>query len=179
MIEFDITPEFKKEILRSAAELPVFNGSITDGDGNGHGRAGELIVMHVLGVKMNVRRVSDTQYEYDLTVLNKKGEVKTLEVKTARCSGEDPPKEYFACNVWQRDGKEPQKCDYYIFVRVNYDMTKAWIIGKIKQEVFMDICHEKKEGTVDPYDKEGRKVPMKATCRAVLVSDVTPIKLAV
>lgn len=178
IIEFDITPEFKKKILQSAAEMPVYDKSILKGAGNEHGRAGEMIVMHVLGVKMEIRRVSATQYEYDLVTKDRKGATVKLEVKTARCSGEDPPMEHYACNVWQRDGREPQKCDYYIFVRVNYEMTKAWIIGKIKQEVFLDICHVKERGSIDPHDIEGRKVPMQATCKAVLVRDVTAIRLA-
>ena len=91
------------------------------------GYIGEKIIMDYLSLDKDV-----DDYEFDL--LSKKN--KRLEVKTITCKFK--PKEDYWCTVNSHDlnGVHKQKADYYIFLRMINDFSKAWILGWIPCDEF-------------------------------------------
>ena len=94
------------------------------------GYIGEEIIKKYL----NINHVTD-DYNYDL--ISNKG--KRLEIKTVSCSFK--PKLDYLCTVNSHslDHIHKQNADYYIFIRLLKDYTKAWILGWIECAKFFKI----------------------------------------
>ena len=84
------------------------------------GYIGERIIMKFLNIKKDVD-------DFDFDLLSNKQ--KKLEVKTISCKFK--PLDNYLCTVNSHkiDGIHKQKADYYIFLRILNDYSKAWILG--------------------------------------------------
>ena len=102
------------------------------------GYIGEEIIKSYLNIETN----SDT-YDFDL-VSNKN---KRLEIKTVSCSFK--PKDNYLCTVNSHSDQyvHKQNADYYIFLRILKDYSKAWILGWIECDKFFEQGTFVKKGT--------------------------------
>lgn len=157
MIEVTITPEMIKEAKEKAKDLGTLKNSITDGDGNVAGFLGELVVAQATGAK-----VSNTR-DYDVI----RSDGKTADVKTKRCGSKPEPR--FDCSV--ADFNTRQKCDYYIFVRVLKDFSKAWIVGELPKTEYFEKAVFIQQGQYDPSNKWR----CKADCYNVPISKLNEV----
>lgn len=84
-------------------------------------------------------RVNDYNYDYLLSG-------KRIDVKTK--ASQDMPE------LWQEVSNYPhqkwQDTDYYAFMRVNYDFTRAWFLGIVSKEEFFDNAFLIKKGEKQP-----------------------------
>ena len=136
MVEVKIKPQWKRSALKEASELGALRKSITGGAGNWAGFLGEIVVANYLDVK------KANTYEYDL--VSKKE--KTYDVKTKRCKSKPLPD--YTVSVCALNTN--QKCDDYIFVRVDNELTTAWILGYMPKEKFYKKAKFCKKGELDP-----------------------------
>ena len=136
MVEVKIKAYWKKAALKEAEEMGSLRKSITGGAGNLAGFVGERVVADYLGVK------KANTYEYDLITKKEK----TYDVKTKRCKSKPLPE--YTVSVCALNTK--QKCDYYIFVRVDNDIKTAWILGYMSKEKFFKNAKFCKRGELDP-----------------------------
>lgn len=83
---------------------------------------------------LHIDKVTD-DYNYDL--ISNKG--KRLEIKTVSCSFK--PRDDYLCTVNSHslEYTHKQNADYYIFIRLLKDYTKAWILGWIECAKFFKI----------------------------------------
>ena len=136
MVEVKIKPHWKKAALKEAEELGALRKSITNGAGNLAGFVGERVVAEYLGVK------KANTYEYDLITKKEK----TYDVKTKRCKSKPLPD--YTVSVCALNTK--QDCDAYIFVRVDNEITTAWILGYMPKDEFYKQAKFCKKGELDP-----------------------------
>ena len=133
MIEVKITDSMKRRAYRKAISMGKLRNSITKGEGSVCGFLGEEIANTVIHGDIT------NTYDYDII----KDDV-TYDVKTKRCTSK--PKDYYECSVAAFNTK--QKCDNYVFVRIEYihgEAKRAWILGCYsKQEYFQDAKFLKK-----------------------------------
>jgi hypothetical protein len=155
MIELQISDEILTEAKSRATKLGKLNNSITEGAGNIAGYIGQLLVAEYL----NAEEPDD--YNFDV-----KKDNTTYEVKTKRCTSR-PRKEY-DCSV--SDFNTKQNCDYYLFVRVLEDFSKAWILGKKKKADYFNEARFCEKGKVDEKSTLGWK--FKADCYNLSISEL-------
>jgi hypothetical protein len=160
MIEFTFTPEMVKEAQKEAEQLGALKNSITKGAGNIIGILGEIAVANATGSK----RANTKDYD----VLRPDG--KTSDVKSKKCSG--PPEPHFECSV--ADFNTSQKCDYYVFVRVHKDLTKAWIVGELPKTEYFEKAVFIQQGQFDPANNWR----CKADCYNVAISELNEVVAA-
>jgi len=110
--------------------------SIRHGEGTLIGKLGEQVIAKYLGIELP----KDT-YNYDMTYKNKKIEVKTKETTVPYV------KSYYECSI--SNANPNQKCDYYAFLRILNDHSKAWICGFISKEDFFKKATYHKKGELD------------------------------
>ena len=160
MVEVKIKPQIKKAALKEASELGALRQSITGGAGNWAGFVGERIVAEYLGVK------KANTYEYDLVTKKEK----TYDVKTKRCKFK--PLDTYTVSVCALNTK--QKCDDYIFVRVDNELTTAWILGYMPKDEFYEKAKLCKKGELDPDSNCNWR--FKEDCYNMYIKDLKPIK---
>jgi len=136
IIELNITDE---QVDRVNAQYPFYNlkNSITKGKSQVYGSLGEIVVIdHFwrLGVK------AESTYDYDLTIADR-----TVDVKTKRTTVK--PRGNYLCGI--PASSTHQKCDYYFFVRILEDMTKAFLLGYYSRKKYFEDATFKKKGEVD------------------------------
>lgn len=136
MVEVKIKPQWKRAALKEAKELGSLKKSITNGAGNLAGFVGERAVADYLEIEKN------NTYEYDLVTKKEK----TYDVKTKRCKSKPLP--HYTVSVCALNTK--QNCDAYIFVRVDNEITTAWILGYMPKEEFYKHAKFCKKGDLDP-----------------------------
>lgn len=137
------------EARRMAESLGSLNNSITNGEGNFAGFLGELaIAFKYKGERMD-KKDTDDLYNHDLLI---KG--KMVEVKTKRRGVK--PKGKHTVTVAQTS--RHQQPDWYAFVSVQYDRTKAkgygdvvavWLCGWYRAEDFFDDATFYKKGEAE------------------------------
>lgn len=103
-------------------------------------------------------------YDYDLL---HDGRFKRTEVKTKQC-GSPPQLDYF-CSIAEQSLH--QQCDYFAFLRLTRDFTRAWFIGIIPRDDFLDIALRFEKGDKDP-NAPGSDWRFAETCYNVTVQDV-------
>lgn len=131
MIEVDITEGMIRDAKDKSDEMGRLRNSITRGEGNLAGFIGELVALKIIG-----GQILNT-YDYDL--VSKHG-VK-VDVKTKRTTVK--PKPFYNCSV--ADYNTKQACDYYCFVRVMTDNSKAWFLGVYpKDKFYVDATFNRK-----------------------------------
>ena len=158
MIELEITNKILMEARGRAKKLGRLHNSITKGAGNLAGYVGQLLVAKHLEAE------EPDDYNFDV----KKDDV-TYEVKTKRCTSR--PKPEYDCSV--SDFNTKQDCDYYIFVRVLEDFSKAWILGKKKKAEYFKQARFCEKGKVDKKSHLGWK--FKGDCYNLSISELEEI----
>lgn len=116
------------------------NNSILEGEGMLAGLIGEEIFREYYGF---LRSTGEAIFHYDVldpTVLGR------IEVKTKRCTS--APKAHYNCSIAASNSE--QQCDYYAFVRVLKDFSKAWILGLLPKDDFFSQALFFKRGQIDP-----------------------------
>lgn len=139
ILEFDITQEVYFQAKDEDAKTGTLRGSITNGEGNIAGFVGEIVTAKYLGA----RRVnqSSPNYDYDITFNEKK-----IDVKTKRTTEERVLPNYEASIA---DYNPDQKCDIYLFTRVNLDIDKCWLIGWLPKKQYFKQARFLKKGQID------------------------------
>ena len=119
-------------------DFRVLNNSITQGDGNLAGALGEIIVCD------HYNASHENTYDYDLIIKEKK-----IDVKTKRHNQELSPTPNWAAAV--SNFNTHQKCDYYCFVGMGYDLSVAYIFGFMQKDDFYQKSIFGKKGEIDPF----------------------------
>jgi hypothetical protein len=159
MIVQEITPQQ----IKRAKDLYSFNNlnnSITKGENQIFGALGEIVVFDYYqnkGFDVNF----NSTYDYDMLVGGFKTEVKTKKVKTY---SEIVKATVCAKNIHQ-------KCDYYYFVQVAADMSKAWLLGYMPRGQFYREAIFKAK---DDLDTDG--FVFTEDCYNMNVNQLKPIK---
>lgn len=154
MIEITITSDMLQKAKIKSEEMGALNNSILDGNGNITGFLGEEVAKSILG------GVSKNTYDYDIVLdSGVKIDVKTKKTKVA-------PKDYYECSVAAFNTK--QKCDYYCFVRVNADYSKAWYLGVYPKSCYYTDAVFLRKGEVDPSNN----YTVKADCYNLKISNL-------
>lgn len=124
------------------------------------GYIGERVLMEYL----NIKEDADT-FNYDLRFKNKKIEVKTISCKFK------PRLNYLATvNSHNLSGIHKQEADYYVFLRILNDKTKAWILGCMPCTVFFE------KGEFVPKGKDfGKFKFVKANATVLEISELQPL----
>jgi len=133
--EILITDDQRKR-AKELYEFNVLNGSVTEGKGNEVGALGEVIVWDKY--KNKTKYVGS--YDYDMIIKGKKVDVKTK-------AQNYPPAPHHTYNIFAFNTK--QKCDYYCFVVVHNDLSRAWIVGWKQKEAFFKEARFRKKGEID------------------------------
>lgn len=134
MIEVEIKKEWIEEAEKKAKDLGILNHSIMKGKRNKIGFLGEIIVSNYLKAKI------ENTYDYDIV---KNGI--TIDVKSKQCKFKPLP--HYECSIAAYNTK--QKCDLYVFVRIDETLTKAWICGIIGKKDYFSKAILRKKGFVD------------------------------
>lgn len=162
MIRVEITPDQ----IKRASELYDFGAlkdSITKGKSNIYGALGEVIVHDYLESNDRVVKFDNTA-DYDLIVNGK-----TVDVKTKRTTV--PPIQTFNCSISAHN--TTQKCDFYIFARVNENQREGWICGWIAKEEFFKRAKFFRKGQADPKFPTWK---FAGSCYNLEISKLTPLK---
>jgi hypothetical protein len=139
--ELKVDPRFITEAREWASSSRILDHSITDGRGSAHGHLGE----HLIHIRLPGSDWTPT-YDYDLVV-----EGHTVDVKTQRCASQPQP--HFMCNIPAYQSH--QRCEYYVFVRMLEDMSRAWLVGGIRKERFFELSEFRRAGEVSPQRIDG------------------------
>jgi hypothetical protein len=116
------------------------NDSITEGEGMLAGLIGEEIFRDCYGF---LQSGGEAIFHYDVLDPTHLGKI---DVKTKRCTSE--PKKHYNCSI--AASNTDQQCDYYAFVRVLKDFSKAWILGLSPKTKFFEKALFFKRGQLDP-----------------------------
>jgi hypothetical protein len=134
--------------------MGTLRNSIERGEGNLAGFLGELVYLEVEGGRW------DNTFEYDVV----RPDGTTVDVKTKRTKV--APKPFYDCSV--ADFNTSQNCDYYAFVRVSYDNSVGWYLGKLPRQKFYDVARFMRRGELDPSNN----FTVKADCYNVAISEL-------
>lgn len=159
MIQIEITPQQ----LKRAKDLYSFNNlnnSITKGENKIFGALGEVVVFDYYQSK-GLDVSSNSTYDYDMLVGGFKTEVKTIKVKNYSNIAKA---KVCAKNIFQ-------KCDYYYFVQVAADMSKAWLLGYMPRGQFYREAVFKAKGDLDTDS-----FVFSEDCYIMSVNQLKPIK---
>jgi hypothetical protein len=100
-----------------------------------HSFLGEIAAQRIYGGEIT------HTYEYDLIL----SDGRTADVKTKRTS--TAPKDYYDCSVANFNPR--QNCNIYIFCRVHYDNSKAWVLGHYDKEQYIKDARFLRRGEQD------------------------------
>lgn len=135
MIEIALTADDLKAAQTLSEEMKVLKNSITEGEGNVAGFLGEIAAQRIYGGE-----ISHT-HDYDL----KLPDGRFADVKTKRTTAEPLP--HYDCSIAAYNTK--QKCDIYIFTRIDMDNMKCWILGDYSQQSYKEKARFLKKGQKD------------------------------
>ena len=155
MFEVNIKEDWLIRARKEAENLGVLANSITKGRGNVYGFLGEIIISEI--TEAEIQRT----YDYDLVL-----GAKRIDVKTKRCTSRPLPHYYCSLAAFNIQ----QQCDYYTFVRVMEDFSKAWILGIIEKKLFFKLATFNRKGEVDASSSVGWR--FKADCYNLKISQL-------
>lgn len=159
MIEIaDIPQSIITDAFARARKLGTLMNSITSGQGNVAGYIGQALVAKHL----DAQDIDDFQFD-----LIKDGV--RFEVKTKRCTSK--PRLDYDCSV--SESNTSQQCDYYVFVRVMEDLSKAWILGKKTRKEYYQQSRFCMKGDKDTKSPLGWT--FKSSCYNLAISELDPI----
>ncbi len=137
IIEVALTHQTLKQATEAIQKNYVNNHrSILKGKGNFHGALGEMVFKHTFTSAKKVE-----SYDYDFIWQGRRVEIKTKSANT-------PPTENMDISV-PVYSLEKQDCDSYVFVRILNDLSKAWILGGITKDAFIERSVLYKKGFKD------------------------------
>lgn len=156
MIEVDIE-EWQKNNAQIQTDLmpKELKNSIRHGKGTFIGKLGEQVIAKYLGISLPI----DT-YNYDMIYKGKKIEVKTKETTVPFV------KLHYECSI--SDFNPNQMCDYYAFLRILNDYSKAWICGFILKKEYFEKAKFHKKGDID----DSNNFTFKCDCHNLSYSDL-------
>jgi hypothetical protein len=161
MLKVEITDRMKKVAKEKAEEMGELKNSILKGQGNVTGFLGEEIIKSFLSA-----RSSNTK-DYDISYKKKKYDIKT------KLTSKEPLPEY-DCSIAAYN--TVQKCDGYIFVRIQKDkednLICGWILGWMDKEAYFQNAEYWPKGKIDPSN--GYRV--KASCYNIKIKDLKNIE---
>ena len=79
------------------------------------------------------------------------------------------PKEHYLCSIAAANTK--QECEYYNFVRVMEDLSKAWLLGYISKSGFFECAKFGKKGE----DDGSGRFKFKADCYNLPILGLTTV----
>lgn len=138
------------------------NDSITEGEGLLSGLIGEELLRDYYGF---LRSEGEAIFHYDVLDPDILGRI---EVKTKRCTS--APKPHYNCTVSASNAD--QQCDYYAFVRLLNDFSRAWLVGLMPKEEFFAQALFFKRGQIDPAGFGGWR--FKWDCFNLRISELCP-----
>ena len=134
MIEVEITDIDLMVAERRSLEMGVLASSRQQGKGNLAGFVGEaLIERYTSGTLVE-------SFDHDIIV----GGLK-IDVKTKSCSS--TPRAHYLCSVMSYQMKN--RCDGYVFTRVNIAARKGWLLGYITKESLLSCGFFAQKGSPD------------------------------
>lgn len=146
---------------KKADELGQLKNSIMKGQGNFTGFLGEEIIKSFLSAK------SSNTKDYDISYKKKKYDIKT------KLTTKEPLPDY-DCSIASYN--TVQKCDGYIFVRIQKDkednLVCGWILGWMDKEEYFQNAEYWPKGKIDPSN--GYRV--KASCYNVKIKDLKSLE---
>jgi hypothetical protein len=154
ILEIQVTDLQIENAKRQAVAMGRLNKSITKGQGNVAGFLGEIVFADIIGASQN------NTYEYDVVM----SDGSTVDVKTKRTTV--APQPHYDCSVAALNTR--QKCDYYAFMRVKNDYSKAWFLGMIRKDTYFDKSRFLKKGEIDPDNN----FTVKSDCYNLSISDL-------
>lgn len=154
--EVPITDEMLLAARAEVVEMGPVRGSLMNNSSNMFGFLGEQVAL----VSLPKATLCHT-YDYDIKI-PLKSDVVTVDVKTKQTTV--APKDFYTVMVMDR--QKEQKCDYYAFCRVKFDMSVGWFFGVISKKDFFDNAEFLKAG-----DKDGT-FTVKADCWSMAISEV-------
>lgn len=157
--EIAITDGMRNRATILANDLGELRNSITGGAGNVFGFIGEIMLGQYLGLE------AANSYDYDFVLPSGK----TIDVKTKTTTV--VPKLEYDCSVAAFNTK--QKCDIYLFCRVNTNLKTGWILGWLTKDEFYDKAERLKKGSLDKSN--GYRV--KASCYNVKIHELHDVDL--
>lgn len=161
MIEIIPSEEQIKSAEKKAKDLGAIRLSIRNGEGNIYGFLGEILVADYFNCKI------ENTYQYDL--ISPKG--KRIDVKTKVTTV--IPQLTFECSLV---AYIKQDTDYYVFVRILADKSKAWILGYIKPKEYFERAVYRVKGDLDPNSTQGKPFYFTANCHNLPISMLTQIE---
>lgn len=150
-----ITQEMRDAADNLSKEMGKIKNSILDGEGNMYGFLGELIVSKYLNIP------TSNSYDYDLIIPSTgiKADIKTK-------ISDFFPKPDYDCPISAFNTR--QKCDVYIFCRVNKKMEGGLILGYLPKEEY----YEKAVKTLKGGFLHGSTRPAKADYYSVFIKEL-------
>ena len=143
MIKEILITDDQRKRAEKLYEFKELKDSVTKGEGNEVGALGEIIVWDKYA---NLTEYAG-KYDYDMIIKGVKVDVKTKKQNY-------PPAPHHTYNIFAFNTK--QKCDYYCFVVINTDSTKAWIVGWKNKEDFFKEARFRKKGEKDDNIPNGK-----------------------
>ena len=159
--KFTVSEATLKEAKRRFDNFPLIKNSIRSREGGLVGYIGEALVLHLEGGE-----IKDT-YDYDL--ISSEGvkiDVKTKERKVA-------PRGNYNCTV--ADFNTKQKCDRYVFVRIEWIKGKwgrAWVLGWLEHQEYFTKANKLNRGEIDVSNG----FLVKADCYNVPINALRPFR---
>ena len=168
MIKVEITDEMTKRAKQNAKDLGVLKNSILMGQGNFTGFLGEELVKSFFKYNAFVCPLDcENSKDYDIVYNSKKYDIKT------KLTTKEPLPEY-DCSIASYN--TVQKCDGYIFVRIQKDkednLVCGWILGWMDKEEYFQNAEYWPKGKIDPSN--GYRV--KASCYNVKIKDLKNVE---
>lgn len=134
MMEVSINQAMRNSADIKANALGTLDRSMLKGKGNFVGFLGEEIVLAFDGFE------TANTFDYDILLDN---DIK-IDVKTKLCRAK-PDRGYEASIATYYD----QKCDIYVFTRIERTYNTGWICGYMNANDYHDKSHFVKKGTID------------------------------
>lgn len=125
--------------------MGTISGSLTKGAGNVIGMVGEILVHKLVGGE----RVGHLHFDYDILLDNKlRIDVKTILNNFA-------PQPHYVARVYGSESRKDYlatKCDVYFFARCNSTIKRAWIVGWMWADEFIERATFMPKNHVNPDD---------------------------
>ena len=125
MIELLITQQ-QRELAKTFYPFDVLNGSVTKGKSKIYGAMGEIVAKDYFLCK-GLSVDDNATYDYDMIVNGYK-----IDIKTKRINTLPEPSHNASIPAWNIK----QKCNFYLFMNVMMDLSKAFILGYKAKDAF-------------------------------------------
>lgn len=132
-VEHVVTGQMRRQADAEARRMGKLKNSILGGAGNQAGFLAEIVVANHIGATIK------HSYDFDMVLGNVQIDVKSV-------LSNNPPRWDFNAYI---NGYYKQKCDWYAFAYVSYDLSRAWSVGYYPSKQFFDDAKFYAAGTPD------------------------------